>query len=131
LLVKHSEIGVDMCMSLGLPNVGRYIHQAVSLLNQFVPKVSEETGGTGRYSSDMACILLPKVNILVGEMCKLNMNEKLLRAPSLCVDACGNVRFEVFTAVTVKNAVFWDVTPCGSCKNRQHASVASYCQRCS
>jgi hypothetical protein len=29
------------------------------------------------------------------------------------------VRFEVFTAVTMKNAVFWDVTPCGSCKNRR------------
>jgi hypothetical protein len=28
------------------------------------------------------------------------------------------VRFEVFTAVTMKNAVFWDVTQCGSCKNR-------------
>jgi hypothetical protein len=28
-----------------------------------------------------------------------------------------NVRFEVFTAGTMKNAVFWDVTPCGSCKN--------------
>jgi hypothetical protein len=23
------------------------------------------------------------------------------------------VGFEVFTAVTVKNAVFWDVVPCG------------------
>jgi hypothetical protein len=22
--------------------------------------------------------------------------------------------------VTVKNAVFWDVTPCSSCKNRRH-----------
>jgi hypothetical protein len=28
------------------------------------------------------------------------------------------VRFEVFTAVTMKNGVYWDVTPCGSCKNR-------------
>jgi hypothetical protein len=28
------------------------------------------------------------------------------------------VRFEVFTAVTMKNGVFLDVTPCGSCKNR-------------
>jgi hypothetical protein len=27
------------------------------------------------------------------------------------------VRFDVFTAVTMKNAVFWDATPCGSCKN--------------
>jgi hypothetical protein len=33
-----------------------------------------------------------------------------------------NVRFEVFTAVTVENGVFWDVTPCGFCKNRHSAS---------
>jgi hypothetical protein len=29
------------------------------------------------------------------------------------------VRFEVFTAVTMKNAVFWDVVPCRSCVNRR------------
>jgi hypothetical protein len=29
------------------------------------------------------------------------------------------VRFEVFTAVTIKNGVFWDITLCGSCKNRR------------
>jgi hypothetical protein len=29
------------------------------------------------------------------------------------------VRFEVFTAVTMKNDVFWDVTPSGSCKDRR------------
>jgi hypothetical protein len=29
------------------------------------------------------------------------------------------IRFEVFTAVTMKNGVVWDVTPCGSCKNRR------------
>jgi hypothetical protein len=28
------------------------------------------------------------------------------------------VRFEVLTAVTMQNAVFRDITPCGSCKNR-------------
>jgi hypothetical protein len=28
-------------------------------------------------------------------------------------------RFKVFTAVTMKNAIFWDVTPRGSCKNRR------------
>jgi hypothetical protein len=32
---------------------------------------------------------------------------------------CNHVRFEVFTAVTMKNGVFWDVTPSGSCKNRR------------
>jgi hypothetical protein len=31
----------------------------------------------------------------------------------------------VFTAVTVKNGVFWDVTPCGSCKNRGFEGI--YC----
>jgi hypothetical protein len=33
--------------------------------------------------------------------------------------SCLFVRFEVFMAVTMKNGVFWDVTPCGSCKNRR------------
>jgi hypothetical protein len=27
------------------------------------------------------------------------------------------VGFEVFTAVTMKNFVFWDVVPCGPCKS--------------
>jgi hypothetical protein len=27
------------------------------------------------------------------------------------------VKFEVFTLVTMKNGVFWNVTPGGSCKN--------------
>jgi hypothetical protein len=34
------------------------------------------------------------------------------------------VRFEVFTAVTMKNGVFWDVTPCGSCKNRRFGGTS-------
>jgi hypothetical protein len=29
------------------------------------------------------------------------------------------VGFEVFTALTMENGVFWDVTPCGYCKNRR------------
>jgi hypothetical protein len=32
-------------------------------------------------------------------------------------------RFEVYTAVTVKNGVLWDVTPCGSCKNRRYGGT--------
>jgi hypothetical protein len=43
----------------------------------------------------------------------------------------SDVRFEVFTAVTMKNDVFWDVTQLGPCMNRrfggtQRAAVASY-----
>jgi hypothetical protein len=33
------------------------------------------------------------------------------------------VRFEVFTAVTMKNAVFWDVAPCTSCVNRRSGEM--------
>jgi hypothetical protein len=28
------------------------------------------------------------------------------------------VRLQVFKTVTIKNAALWDITPCGSCKNR-------------
>jgi hypothetical protein len=40
------------------------------------------------------------------------------------------VRFEVFTAVTMKNAVFWDVMPCCSCKNRRFGESHSACFIC-
>jgi hypothetical protein len=35
------------------------------------------------------------------------------------------VKFEVFTAVTMKNGVFWDVTPCGYCKNRRFGGTSA------
>jgi hypothetical protein len=42
------------------------------------------------------------------------------------------VRLEVSTAVTMRNGVFWDVTPCGFCKNRRFGGDAilhfSYCR---
>jgi hypothetical protein len=40
-------------------------------------------------------------------------------AQSHKLDKPADVRFEVFTAVTMKNDVFLDVTPYGSCKNRR------------
>jgi hypothetical protein len=36
------------------------------------------------------------------------------------------VTFEVFTAVTMKNALFWDVTSCGSCKNRRFGGAQHF-----
>jgi hypothetical protein len=33
------------------------------------------------------------------------------------------VRFEVFTTVTMKNGIFWVVTPCGSCTNRRYGGT--------
>jgi hypothetical protein len=35
------------------------------------------------------------------------------------VQTLNYIRFEVFMAVTMKNAVFWDVAPCRSCVNRR------------
>jgi hypothetical protein len=32
-------------------------------------------------------------------------------------DMLNIARFEVFRAVTMKNAIFWDVTLCGYCKH--------------
>jgi hypothetical protein len=34
-----------------------------------------------------------------------------------CYRLLNLVRYEVFTVVTMRNAVFWDVMPCGSRKN--------------
>jgi hypothetical protein len=36
-----------------------------------------------------------------------------------------DVRFEVPTAATMKDDVFWNVTPCGSCKNRQFGGTST------
>jgi hypothetical protein len=54
-----------------------------------------------------------------------NMNVFLI-----CICVLGQlikfyVRFEVFTEVTMKNAVFWHVIPCGSCKNRSFGGMYS------
>jgi hypothetical protein len=35
------------------------------------------------------------------------------------IQTLNTVNLEVFTAVTTKNGVFWDVTPYGSSKNRR------------
>jgi hypothetical protein len=34
------------------------------------------------------------------------------------------VRFDVFSAVTMKNGVFWNITLCGSCKNRRFGGTS-------
>jgi hypothetical protein len=31
----------------------------------------------------------------------------------------NSVKFEVFTAMTMKNEVYWDVTPCDPCNSRR------------
>jgi hypothetical protein len=38
-------------------------------------------------------------------------------------DKLEYVRLEIFMAVTMKNAIFWDDTPCGSSKNRRFGGM--------
>jgi hypothetical protein len=38
----------------------------------------------------------------------------------------SHVIFEVFTAVTMKTGTFWDITPCGSCRNRRFGGTGAY-----
>jgi hypothetical protein len=39
------------------------------------------------------------------------MSERNVKERALCVKAFQSVRFEVFTAVTMKNVVLWDIKP--------------------
>jgi hypothetical protein len=49
------------------------------------------------------------------EICK---GESPVPGPHHLEGETVTAKSEVFTAVTMKNVVFWVVTPCGSCKNR-------------
>jgi hypothetical protein len=52
--------------------------------------------------------------------------ESLGRSTEINEDNPNSVRSEVFTAVTMKTAVFWDVTPCGSLRtNVSEERIAS------
>jgi hypothetical protein len=63
------------------------------------------------------CIL---INILRVEKKQINAPKRdmFMDAPTIGTYSMY-IRFEVFTAVTMKNGVFLDVTPCGCCKNRR------------
>jgi hypothetical protein len=58
-------------------------------------------------------------SLLIINMLLLNHSEFIYCFIDLVLNNVNSVRFEVFTSVTMKNAIFWDVTPCGSCKNQR------------
>jgi hypothetical protein len=55
-------------------------------------------------------------NAIFWDMKKLFVPHRKRITSLLSVGECY-VTFEVFKAVTMKNAIFWDVIPCGYCKN--------------
>jgi hypothetical protein len=66
--------------------------------------VSEERSGS--------IIIVTRIGEL-GTTLAITSNRRTLRRNT------KSVRFEIFTAVTMKTAVFLDVTPCGSCKDQR------------
>jgi hypothetical protein len=87
------------------------------------------------YENIVTCYCLAQTNTQRFKIYALtfhafNTTAEANRDGALCPTAwldCANefcntpflVTDDVFTAVPMKNAVFWDVTPCGSCKNRR------------
>jgi hypothetical protein len=64
-------------------------------------------------TSVIECLLRKLFWVVLGGFCEF-LNRTVTMHATVNI-----VKFEVSTAVTMKNAVFWDVTPCGSCKNRR------------
>jgi hypothetical protein len=52
-----------------------------------------------------------------------NQHCTILAAQKISNKVSNNERFELFVAVTIKNAVSWDVMPCGSCKNQRFGGM--------
>jgi hypothetical protein len=52
-------------------------------------------------------------------------HRKNMKASLQIPDGSCYLRFDISTVVTMKNAVFWDVTPCGCCRNRRFGGT--YC----
>jgi hypothetical protein len=51
------------------------------------------------------------------------MQLQVLLRTFLDTNALSYIRFEVFTAVNMKNVVFWDVPMCRFCVNRRFARI--------
>jgi hypothetical protein len=63
-------------------------------------------------------------------LCKINLRKKIIVLPCSKNEFLWNrilhVRFEVFTAVTMKNTVFWGVAPC-RCSGLNRRFGGTYC----
>jgi hypothetical protein len=75
----------------------------------------------------LRCVVLIRTDVseeLSASFIRLGpLDPQCLESPYVSISSLiieeNYVRFEVFTAVTTKNGVFWDVSLCGSCKNRR------------
>jgi hypothetical protein len=75
--------------------------------NNFIP----ENGGNKFLRNSRLCYVYPNCH-----MCKEKIKFKYVTISN--VYKIIFMGFEVLSVMTMKNAVFWDVAPCGSCKKR-------------
>jgi hypothetical protein len=91
----------------------------IAISNLFV-KI-EASNGTAALLSFYSAVLLNisknKIFFFLNTFCHTAVQDRVLNSFTVYV------RFEIFTAVTMKNDVFWDVTLCGSCKNRRFGGI--------
>jgi hypothetical protein len=78
--------------------------------------LTDSSSGAPSETQTRSAVLMLKQNWLRASTASYTMDARLERPGRESDQSC--VKFEVFTAVTMKNGVYWDVTPCGSCRNR-------------
>jgi hypothetical protein len=72
-----------------------------------------------RYTSPRSCAIFRYILMLYDSRLSPTLNGHETKLNSY-------VRFEVFTVVTMKNAVFWGVAPCRSCVSRRSSETSAH-----
>jgi hypothetical protein len=65
------------------------------------------------------------VKLLLARSSIDTVTSKALKGRYSILESASHLGFEGFAAVTMKNAVFWDVAPCGFIINRRFGDTAS------
>jgi hypothetical protein len=93
---------------------------AFTLVSCFYPKVGGNTFllNVGKLSTDYMALYLRRQHFITTAVRTSNPTTLYTVLIFYWENKNLHVRFEVFTAVTMKNAVFWDVAPCRYCVNR-------------
>jgi hypothetical protein len=69
-------------------------------------------------------IHLARLKILVSaDRIDITVRDKLYFSENLTFLSTNGRHVSTDIKLTVKNGVFWDVTPCGSCKNRRYGGT--------
>jgi hypothetical protein len=109
LFLLKIETKLFICPTANLHNISRS--------KRLSPRYS---GGGNQAHPNLAIrFMVWAARFRIDQVCYDVKRQNLILKKNVKSTYTGGVRLEVFTAVTMTNGVFWDVTPCGSCKNRR------------